>query len=480
LVSARGSVLPSAEDRTLLEAGVPDEEATDVLNDLISVFCGAMRAERYAEILAALATGGPGDAETRLSVCYHYCSLLRDTEWSFRVRVLERCHLPAEDGRWRPAASLTAAGNVAPAFRAVPRVLTALGLHVTDASTEVVGSAEDSDGLLTRFHGSRDVLEDYFTPFISAQVPHEALGILVALLGRGAEGQVEALAEEWLGAFQTIDNLREEIWLGRERDDYRAHETSKTLFGNAQIVVEVRPDGHLVRVRSILGTEMEAEVGGVDTPTSLVVTAPHAGHEDQGAPSVRLLELRRIDPMHLEPASLLQAVRGTIEDVFQGLTGFRPGSGFDRLWARIQEPGQVQVEVVRRVIRAELSAQLRLLGFKSPEPEARRLADCVRRVEQARQALIELKLAIERAKDGEGDRAHRLKGLQEKLDVAAENLEELIEGDPKVQEFLLRRVRRHLRQSQYDVERILLELFQNADDAVAQLQEQATERHGVA
>jgi len=440
------------------EAGYPE--------GLVDVLTGPLRPGRLAGLLQLLrghaTPSQPGDGSSEAH--RHLLGwLARDAVLSgLRATVLEHVELPNAVGEWVSPAQLTAIDNARPDYRLHPLWAEALRLDggtLSDTGETTRLSGRDP---ATEVAASRGALEAYFKDW-HAFVTTPALGLFVAMLGDGRDGGVRELAQSWLGALATVTNVRKESQLDAKVRRWNAGELAVRNTTEAQLAVAVLHEGTIVTAPNLLGQPIQVPVGAGAALESLLIGALEASTEPQW------LLLADLNPAATPPSELLRLLRQACHAVHVQLTGQSAGPRLDQLWDRLEAGGQVQVEVTRRMIRRELPAQLRLMGLAGSDPVAKRLATAVKAYRHHEQTTVELNLADDEDPDKASDRVHRRNKAREDAEDALQSLETLIEGDAAHQ-FLLGRVRERLREEQYDLDRVPFELFQNADDALAQLE----------
>lgn len=464
---ARTLAAPRHRGLALVRA-VRVEVGGELPTELRRALCGTFTERQHAALLeffgeAARLQGADPDVEEPLF--RHYLTLLAPSVASDERRqvVLSSLSLKNCAGAWKPAGSLTVAPNVADEYRLDEKQAGALRLRAEQGglrSPAALPSAPPG----VEVKAAASVLEAHFRAWFSSPVPMPALGALVALLGDGVEGSVRELATRWLGAHATVEGVREELALGWSAVLSTATDGDHLHLSRARLAVCSAREGQRVEVASLLGEPLLAEVGGSGPVRTLLVRPL------RGTDAPQWVVLRWFDPSARSREDLLDILRKTIDDVFVGLTRHRPGPGFERLWQRLRPEAQVDVEVVRGQIRRELGAQLRNLGCSAESGDARELSARLRELRRCEQRLDELAAEDARDPGGSSHRVHLRNRATVEHEAARRALEQLVEEDPVVNRFLLGRVRRQLEKAQYGPERVPFELFQNADDAVVQLE----------
>ncbi|MYF83701.1 MAG: hypothetical protein F4176_06170 [Acidimicrobiia bacterium] len=356
----------------------------------------------------------------------------------FFEQVLPELDLPTRDGNWHVSRDVARTETgVARQHLLVSELRPTLGLDGGDRPSSPVGAG-------VRVHESAvDALRDYFEAW-RGQLPPAAVGAFLSLLGGGSRGEITKLATEWLGDEISPEALR----------------TDSTLIGAngkdpcAGVVVWVSPRaarGDRVLAANVIGewVEMKAEP---DRSTLFAIDPEdHPGSNWGIAPDRPLCELhlRDINPRDTNSSELIQLLGGTVE---RWATEYLKldRDHVRKWWSRWAGGSKVDLDPVLASILAHMPLTLRLLnvGGSAPLREALRAAERAQRKRE--QAPSDETISMER--------------------VSLQRLAYLI-GMREHQDYLWRRVNELMGRYGYRADSVLLELAQNADDALAQTAE---------
>ena len=404
-----------------------------LLVSLAKSLCAPVPPERQIEMLTLLSASRPakdspgGRMFRRLLDCFAGTS-------GFFEHVLPKLDLPTQDGNWHPSHDVARTEiGVARQHCPIPELRPILRL--------------DDDGrrpeprLPDRPEAKRDPLRDYFDPW-RGQLPHGAVGAFLSLLGNGSRGEIAVLAEEWLGEDLSIKGMRSELVDPNEEDPWE----------NMCAWVWPYPQpSRRVRAVNVIGewVTMEAEP---DASTLFAQDpVPYPGSTWGIAPREPFLQidLRDVDPRSRTPSELRHLLGGTVE---RWATRYLH---LDRervreWWSQWSESSKTDLRPVRASIKAHLPLTLRQLNVGGNKP----LRDALRTAEQAQR------------KHDQAPSTETRKDKRESLD----RLAQLIKA-PEHKRFLWKRVNELIRRHGYRHNSVLLELAQNADDALAQAAE---------
>ena len=408
---------------------------SQLLLKLARSLCAPVPPERQIEMLTPLADSRPardspgGRMFRRLLDCFTGAN-------SFFEDVLPKLYLPTQDGQWHRSRDVARTEiGVARRHRLVSELRPILGLNDNDRLPRPSPIGEyRNDSVL-------DTLRTYFEPW-SDQLPHGAVGAFLSLLGRGLHDVIGELAQEWLGEDVSIGGMRSKL-VGRNEVDPCAN-----------VSVWISPivqRGDRVRAVNVIGrsVEMEAEpdastlfaIDPIRYPRSMGGLAPLGAFWEIG--------LRDVDPQNRTSSELIQLLGGTVErwaTKYLKLDRERVNDW----WSQWGESSKADLRPVLASIKAHLPLTLRQLDVRDRAP----LRDALRAAERAQrkreQAPSPKALEIERK--------------------SLDRLANLIRV-PEHQAFLWMRVNELMHRYGYRNDGVLLELAQNADDALAQAAE---------
>ena len=423
-----GWKLVHAAARVVGHGGDLSPDSSEPLVKLAKVLCAPIPSDREIEILTSLAGSRPAKDSPGGRLFRTSLKCFAETD-DFFTRVLPRIELPTQDGNWRASRHVARTETgVARRHRLLPELRPILRLSgvepVPHASS--AGSSPAGTGL--------DTLEKYFEPW-RGRVQHGAVGAFLSLLGNGLNNRIGDLAQQWLGEDVAIDPI--------EGLDQHA------------VSVWVSPGvarGDQVSAVNVLGSRVEMEAEADSDTLFAVDPVRHPPSQYSAlAPLGDFWEiaLRDVEPQCRSSSDLLRLLGGTVEKWASRHLEL-PREQVNTWWSRWGKGSQADFGPVLASIKAHLPLTLEQLDVKESEP----LQDALREAERAQrkreQALSEEALNIERQ--------------------ALNRLAALIK-EPQHQEFLWKRVNELMRRYGYGHDSVLLELAQNADDALAEATE---------
>ena len=413
-------VLPYKADRF--------RDASKPLVKLAKALCAPVPPERQIEMLTSLAGFRPAKDSPGGRLFRRLLEGFAETD-DFFTHVLPKLHLPTQDGNWHTSRDVARTETgVARRHRLIPELRAVLRLSGDDPVPHASNAVSGWSG------AGLDTLEMYFEPW-RGRVPHGAVGAFLSLLGDGLCGTTKELAQQWLGEDIAIEPIE-----GLDR-------CAVSVWVSPQVA-----HGDRVSAVNVLGSrvEMEAEADG-DT---LLATDPVRHSRSWFSALAPLgafwdIALRDVEPQSRSSSELIRLLGGTVErwaSRYLELDRERVNAW----WSRWGKGSQADLGPVLASIKAHLPLTLHQLDVKQSEP----LRDALREAERAQ-------------------RRREQAPSQETLKVERETLDRLatLIEEPPHQTFLWKRVNELMRRYGYGPDSALLELAQNADDALAQAAE---------
>ena len=404
---------------------------------LAKSLCAPVPPDRQIEMLTLLSDSRPakdspgGRMFRRLLDCFTGPS-------GFFEDVLPKLHLPTQDGNWHASQKVARTEiGVSRRHRLIPELRRILRLNDDDRPLPASFVREH------RYESVLEPLRSYFEPWRN-QVNPGAVGAFLSLLGSGSHGEIAKLAEEWLGEDLSIEDMRSE---------------SKLVGANGvdpclDVRVRVSPRvarGDRVRAVNVVGAWVEMEAAP-DSDTLFAVDPewdPGAMWGKQPRGPSWMIDFRDVDPQSRDSSELEELLGGTIERWATKCLKLNRERVKD-WWAKWGKSSAADLHPVIASITANLPLTLRQLDVHSEPP----LRDALRAAERAQR------------KREQAPSHQTIKVERESLD----RLADLIRAREH-QEFLWRRVNELMHRYGYRSDGVLLELAQNADDALAQAAE---------
>ncbi|MCK6572760.1 hypothetical protein L6V77_16905 [Myxococcota bacterium] len=400
---------------------------------LAKALTGDLNESDWVETLNALVPRENADDATDLTDAWF--ALAGHLKPDVARNLLTRLNVLAANNRWRPARELTAAKlNVPPSYQ--PHSKTREWLGVDEFDGPAAGDGPHPTGG-PRLMDAQDVikhLERYRGP-----VQWPVLAAVFSLCGT-TDGELNAAFQGWLG-HQKIEDLRHELEISVGLPIFRTQRTVRFFLS------DTKP--REIRATSLVGAQLSIKLSG--DVTQLV---ERVGKEQWALDIV----LRRYSLANLGALDRMAVLKETGSTFARAILGPHFVSArFDGWWSKVVSGAQASIEPARQLLLEELP--VKLAEFRLGE--STRLGG----VEQCLRDLTRSKLGSASANDSE----QRVKHDQE-IRKARKRLTELLR-DPRVAGALRDRVRAMLEDYAYSRASVLLELLQNADDALEQRRE---------
>lgn len=390
-------------------------------------------------------------------------------------RILTRLDLLNVHGEWRPASSL-----IWPSENLDPSV------QVCRAQADLLSPIREEDAFpqqqaiqgelgMGATHGNQlaeppdfevqaRVMEQYLQPFRDGNIGDVLPASLVAVLGRagGMSDLLRTLVSS--GLRQNPDDFVVGL-LGEDHGDL-----IRAIQSERFIVKVIR--GQATMARTLTGTDVSVDL--TEDIESLVVGDPSLlwrRYFYQGNPdtSCHLLRLRAVDRPDDIPDAISVFAR-TIETILyeaycNRIRSMVP-SNLHGFLAQNAESGQSDLRRSQLSLMAQAEARLRELRAR----EHAVFVSVMKMFEDARQAQVDAEMLEQNAPDKARKKRDASEGL---IKRARHDLREILEGEhhADARRYLVEAIRRRMYDFQYNLSVMLLELFQNADDAVSEWDE---------
>ena len=436
--SHQGWALLHAATEAVVDTKQSLEEVTtaarDAVVELARSLCAPVPASRQLDMLKTLAASRPAkdSASGRLFGRLVECFARTD---GFFEKVLPGIDLPTQDGRWHPSREVArSASGVARRHRLLSDLRASLRLDSDEPVREQAVATKARIG-----PGTADALAKYFESW-SERIPRGAVGAFLGLLGNGKDDAIARLAEDWLGDDVSVEGMRDDL----------VPEEGSNFWDKVKVFVSGSvARGSRVEAVNVLGERIEMDADSDED--TVFATDPIRCHSRLGA--FWDITLRDVEPQRRTAYELIGLLGGTVE--WWAVHILRVDLQAVRAWwSRWGTGSQAQVGPVRASILAHLPLTLHQLDVRECPPLWDALRDAQRaqrKREQAPPAQLRDAMKAERS--------------------ALDRLASLICDDPQHQRFLWERVQDLIQRFGYREDSVLLELAQNADDALAQAAE---------
>lgn len=378
---------------------------------------------------------------------------------NFTVQLLDGIRLPNRTGQWTSSALIgfdpsgiedryvlhhDFAGIFPPAFQRYEQTSISANADLEVSASESVES-----------------IRAYFTKW-EGTVPAPNIGGFMALLGDSPE--ILEKAESLLHP-RTVKSIREEINKAPRSDSLMvgANEDLHQKLAKQRFRFQFKRKGAPILIKNLLGHEFEAHVASA-VSTVFIGNLYDAKHETCDGLRLRTIILHEFDPEVYSRDQLADILRESARVLLSEIYNHRSHE-LDLLWKHLSETSQLQLEIAQGWILNSAWAFLDQLGSR----RMHQLKALLKERERLEQRSAELQYSKTQNQDD-----HALKEEYLRLGY---NLRKLIEEDAKVQAETLLAVKEKMKGYQYSPASIPFELFQNADDAVAELAEMLETSH---
>ena len=426
--------------------------AEDCLEALLSGMTGVIPIDSLVDLLNWIATQGGEDSQA-VQVFNRYLRVFAAEDEA--LSALGHLTLLNEESRWRSSAQLvhgvtgiarchvlhsdqaqTLAGSI---FQHRPS-----GVRAGQANAVAYASETSSAG---------PILRDYFDPW-TGRVASPLVGVFVLLFG--GDGSIKDLCRDLLGQHSRDWLISRVPWESPSSDAATARKawlqgfSLERALDHFRMAVRVH-EGETLSVHSILGEPVKVDLD--KQFATLLVGRPSYFRLDEGDGYRIELVLRRITTADCSDAQLSGYLQSStaylLREVFN-----QQRLNLDALWTELGQSDQVDIELAKALMLDNIPFYLKQLGtHKHPA----------------------LRAGLERYRDHErqekefGARS-QAKDYRLKKEQALEELQQLIERDERVQRAILDSIQQKIRDFQYQPESVPFELFQNADDALCNLE----------
>jgi hypothetical protein len=272
------------------------------------------------------------------------------------------------------------------------------------------------------------------------RVPPGAVGAFLSILGNGKDHAIVHLAEQWLGDDVNVEGMRQHLTAAGDRDPCARIK----IFVSGRIA-----HGQRVEAVNILGQRVEMDVGSDDD--SIFANDPVRRSSTGG--DFWEIGLRDVAPERRTAHDLVALLSCAVEWWAVRVLRLDVQQVRD-WWSRWGTGSQAQVGPVQASILAHLPLTLSQLNVQANG--------------MLRDALNEAQRAQRKREQATTSQARH---AMDKERAALDKLAVLIREHPEHQQFLWSRVQDLMRRFGYRDDSVLLELAQNADDALAQAAE---------
>ncbi|MEH1861908.1 MAG: hypothetical protein V7L21_28800 [Nostoc sp.] len=285
------------------------------------------------------------------------------------------------------------------------------------------------------------LLEDYFRPWLS-YISSEAIGGFLCLIS-GSNTEIKELSKVYLQQ-RDFEDLKERFLWSEE-------------LRNRNFAIQIKSQSaNFQYIKNLLGNDFKAPIS-----RNRIVDSLFVGTLDKNTEELTLLAFNvqesLADKLHL---ILAESAKLLIEKVYRT----ELIESFKEIWEDLASSKQLDVQLVRNLILNNLHTILSMLGVRHPDVDSylNQYWEAELRIEELR-----------RRNNLDTKVSSKNKKVEEKRDEAKKYLENLIQENHGIADGILNAVRKKIGQGHYgyNSSNIPFELFQNADDSLAELQE---------
>lgn len=317
------------------------------------------------------------------------------------------------------------------------------------------------DHLVAEWHASAGKLVKYFDSWRQAdEQVAEWVGAFVAILGDFEP--IRSLATSCLRNRMSPELVRANAGIGsRDRLDpngRRVHDSREEMMRQQRFFVEVTPVRATIEARNLMGTAFPARPRNRAEDLLIGYGIRRSELFLEGDLQVHHVNLREIDVRKADPVELRRMIEATA----------------DRLLREVYSQTNASLVPVLDVLSGEQSSDVRVAQAEILHAAGHYLRQFgVGAHAGLRAVLVKYAEADHRWAEEEEARANQkeLDGIkaEERAKIARQELRHLFEHDSAARDAVLTGVRHKLADNRYHPRSVLFELFQNADDAYAEL-----------
>lgn len=422
----------------LLSALIDKLGGEDCFEALLPGMRGVMPIKSLGRLLKWIAERG-GDQSRSVPVFNRYLEVLAREGGASNV--LGDLKLRNQESRWLPSAELVSGvSGIAPGHVLDAEQARILSDHVFKNLKSAGSNDSPHDTSVQCRAASEKILRDYFQPWTWRVSPLLLSGLLI-LFGR--EDSIRSLTKSLLGQHSPEWLIDQYPWNVPPRGRLAGF-SLKQAIEHTRIVVKLH-SGNSASVHSILGKLIRVRLH--ETVSTLFVgRMGYAGNNFE-------LVLRHFEIDKCTDQQLSQLLQDSITYLLKEVYEQR-SSHLDPLWNQLDKSDQVDIELAKALMLDNIPFYLKQLGTHNH-------ATLRRRLENFRQ--------YER-QEKEFGKPPKSEEYRRKKEQALRDLQQLIESDGKAQSTILDSVQRKIKDFQYQPESVPFELFQNADDALRNLE----------
>jgi len=450
---------------------IKDQYDVTLAINFIKLLCGQITAHRLTEILNYLSVvheAAPEDRKKSVSTIFEQFIDSFALQTEYRDVILPEIRLLSEAKKWKPAKQL--------AYKAVGissqdlldnRQGERLRLKPSNQSIQEdsLQNQVDPSTYENDLNTGAQKLLTYFEewePYIENQ---ELLGGVLCLFG--GQSKIKKKAKEYLGIRDVDETINILNWQPDAATFHQRELATDRVKRQYLFIKIVDQKARKVPVQSIIGTEFDADLLKANELKHLLYDSsaykhmlPKIGRDGK---VYDLLCLRKIDLEQTDAEQMITLLKNTTKEILFELYYQEPNN-FNDFWQDLEHTDQLSLEIAQDMIIENIFSYIPMLGLNRDEKFMSMMLEwdkTIARETQLRRNAKKRGVEID-------------KGVEEKKNALREEMRSILESidahGGREREVLLDAIRIKIGDHyQYKRSSVLFELFQNADDAVAEL-----------
>ena len=410
-----------------------DSAKKDEKNCVINVarsLCGEVPSKYQISVLKVLAKERPSRNSISGTIFKELISEFAKSKVFFK-EVLPYLELPTQDGKWHKVNEIARASfGIARRHMLLSEFRDILNIN-TDEPVDTKKSSEHISSSSTA-----EILSDYFNEWRN-RLPEGSVGAFLSLLGDGQDNSIKNLSQSWLGEDISVENIRDHFIQDIDRDPFESLNIN---------VSEYIACGMILMTYNLINEKVEM---GISIEDDAKIFATNPTRRLYPHRKIWKITLRNIEPQKRTSHELISLLKNSVEWWAKKVLHIEYHE-ISSWWAKWGTGSQVQIAPVEASILAHLPLTLNQLNVNECLP---------------------LKNALQKAQKAQR-RREQSTGIQLSLAIRSEReylaeLSSLIKHED-YHRFIWKRVQNLIRRYGYSEDSILMELAQNADDALSQ------------
>lgn len=342
-------------------------------------------------------------------------------------------------GKWKLPSELVSDAQISDDFLLHSKQADILNEYLNSHSFSAIIVAEQAQQTLK--------LDEYFREWEGKIVNDEMIGVFLALLGDAAllgdDSNIPKLAEEYLQHYN-IDDIRSNL-----TGESEWHNNAKDFWTHFEIHSTQHGDGK-VQLTALDGSPISAPL--CQEAQSIIISCKAIRVDKISKKRQIEMQLRIIDTKQYNSTELADLLKESIEKLLESIHRQKNTDALEQLWGKLSQTEQLHIDIARRMILENALLSLRQLGIKNNADKINSILTNWDKTRRREKELGQSKYFKERQK-------------------TIDELGKVIENDEQAQVAIFEAVRTTVKKYQYTPKCVPFELFQNADDAVVELEE---------